>query len=91
MIYSVGIRLKYERAFAAGPVRKLGKSVDQRGDYAGGFVFRTAEDARRFLDEKGLTGTHMIVGVRADWVEDTEEAAGQPYRRLTRDAELVKL
>ncbi len=92
MIYAVGIRLKYERAFAAGPVTKLGKGTDASGNpYPGGFVFLTVADAARFLAERGLEGTHMIVGVRADWDRDTEEAAGQPYRRLVRDAEAVKL
>jgi hypothetical protein len=87
MIYTVGIRLKYERAFAAGPVTKRGKT----GDYNGGYVFRTADEAHKFLAAKGLTGTHMVMGVNADWDSDTEAEAGAPYRRLVRDAAVVKL
>jgi hypothetical protein len=87
MIYTIGIRLKYERAFAAGPVVKLGES----DGYGGGFVFATAADARKFLEGKGLTGTHMVMGVEADWDRDTKAEAGEPYRRLVRDAAVVRL
>ena len=87
MIYAVGVRLRYEQAFSAGPAVKRGMG----GDYAGGFVFRTAEDARTFLAGKGLTGTHMVMGVAADWDTDTEMAPGEPWRRLSRDAMLVRL
>ena len=92
MIYAIGTRLKYERAFAAGPVAKGGRNVGRDGrTYPGGFVFRTAEEARHFLESKGLAGTHMVMGVLADWDADTEEEAGTPYRRLVRDADAVKL
>lgn len=87
MIYTIGIRLKYERAFAAGPVVKLGADHD----YSGGFVFATAADARKFLEAKGLTGTHIVMGVDADWDRDTKAEAGEPWRRLLRDAAVVKL
>lgn len=87
MIYTVGIRLKYERAFAAGKPPKRGAD----SNYGGGFVFRTPEDAVAFLADKGLSGTHMVIGVLADWERDTALAAGEVFRRLTRDAELVKL
>ena len=87
MIYTIGIRLKYERAFAAGPVVKLGMS----GDYGGGFVFATADEARKFLEAKGLTGTHIVMGVEADWNRDTKAEPGEPYRRLVRDATVVRL
>lgn len=92
MIYTVGIRLKYERAFAAGPVTKRGRGRNPDGSaYPGGFAFASADDARRFLSSKGLTGTHMVIGLDADWDRDTEAEAGQPYRRLLRDAPAVKL
>jgi hypothetical protein len=92
MIYSIGIRLKYERAFAAAAARKEGRRVNPDGTpYPGGFVFRTADDARRFLAEKGLTGTHMVMGVNADWDRDAEAELNRPYRRLIADADLVKL
>jgi hypothetical protein len=92
MIYTIGIRLKYERAFTAGPVVKRGRGKNSDGTpYPGGFVFATAEDAKRFLASKGLTGTHTVMGALADWDRDTATQDGEPYRRLTRDAELVKL
>ena len=87
MIYTIGIRLKYERAFAAGPVVKLGGN----DAYSGGFVFATAADAGKFLEGKGLTGTHMVMGVDADWNRDTKAEPGESYRRLVRDAAVVKL
>jgi hypothetical protein len=92
MIYTVGRRLKYERAFAAGPVAKRGRGMNADGTmYPGGSVFLTADEARRFLATKGLSGTHMVMGVMADWDKDTEDAAGMPYRRLTRDAPVSRL
>ena len=92
MIYTIGLRLKYERAFSSGPVIKRGRGADADGrDYPGGFVFQAPDDAHRFLASKGLTATHLILGVNADWESDTEMVAGEAYRRLIRDAELVKL
>ena len=92
MIYTIGIRLKYERAFAAGPVVKLGTGVRPDGKpYAGGFAFETIDEARRFLASKGLTGTHMVMGVLADWDADTAVHEGRTYRHLIRDATVVKL
>ncbi len=92
MIYTIGIRLKYERAFAAGPVVKRGRGNNPDGTlYLGGFAFETAEDARHFLVSKGLTGTHMVMGVLADWERDTDIRDGKPYRHLLRDADVMKL
>jgi hypothetical protein len=93
MIYSVGLNIRYGPALASGQkVIKQGRGVDAKGKpYPGGFVFETVEDARRFLDAKGLAATHTIFGVLADWDRDTEEAPGEPFRRLTRDAEVVRL
>jgi hypothetical protein len=92
MIYTIGIRMKYERAFAAGPVVKRGRSENSDGTlYLGGFAFETADEARRFLALKGLTGTHIVMGMLADWDRDTAIHDGKPYRHVVRDAELVKL
>jgi len=92
MIYTIGIRLKYERAFAAGTAMKRGPGKNPDGtDYPGGFAFATAEDAKAFLTAKGLTGTHMVMGVLADWDRDTAAHEGQPFRDLLRDADVVKL
>lgn len=92
MIYTVGIRLKYEREFAKGRVMKRGRGPNPDGtQYLGGFAFASAEDARRFLASKGLTGTHLVMGMIADWERDTALSEGNPYRHLLRDAEVVKL
>jgi len=92
MIYTVGRRLKYERAFAAGPVLKRGRGPNPDGTtYSGGFAFLTADDAARFLAGKGLSGTHIVMGLEADWARDTEAVAGAPFHRLLRDAPVVKL
>ena len=92
MIYTIGIRLKYERAFAAGPVIKRSRGRNPDGsEYPGGFAFATVDDARRYLAAKGLKGTHLVMGLDADWDRDTATEAGQPYRRLIRDAVAVRL
>jgi hypothetical protein len=92
MIYTIGIRLKYERAFAEGRARKRGRGMNPDGkEYLGGFAFRTSEDARAFLAARGLSGTHMVMGMLADWENDTAPRDGETHRYLLRDAELVKL
>lgn len=92
MIYTVGRRLKYERAFAAGPVMKRGRGANPDGTiYPGGFAFLTADEARGFLAGKGLGGTHMVMGLVADWEKDTATAEGKPYRLLLRDVPVVRL
>ena len=93
MIYCVGLRLKYERAFAAAdPVVKLGRGTGSDGrPYPGGWVWRTVADAKRFLATQGLDATHDIYGVLADWERDTHMLAGDHTRRLIRNAEVVRL
>ncbi len=89
MIYCVGQRLVYERAFSTQPmVVKEGR----RGDnYPGGWVFRTPADAQAFLAQKGLTFTHAVYGVVADWETGTEQLDGEPYRRLIKASQVVRL
>lgn len=89
MIYCIGLTERYEAALA-GPVppMKRGAAV---GDYAGGWVWATPEEARRFIAVNGLTATHSVYGVRADWAKDTVARPGEPYRRLARDAEVTRL
>ncbi len=68
MIYTIGIRLKYERAFAAGPVVKLGSGVGPDGKpLCRRLCLRDDRRGPPFLASKGLTGTHMVMGVLADW------------------------
>jgi hypothetical protein len=92
MIYTIGIRLKYERAFREGRARKRGRGQNPDGTiYPGGFAFASRDEAQRFLESKGLAGTHMVMGVVADWNRDTASHEGAPYRHLLHDADLVKL
>jgi len=93
MIYCIGLRMKYERAFAApGPVIKLGRGVGSDGrQYPGGRVWPTAADAKRFLAGKGLDATHDVYGVLAEWESDTVTDEADQTRRLVRNAAVVRL
>src|SRR5690554_6526132 len=93
MIYSIGLKLKYEQAFATRrPVMKLGRGIGSDGKpYPGGWVWRTVDDARRFLAEQGLEATHGVYGILADWDRDAELLPGDQTKRLIRDAEVVRL
>ena len=93
MIYCIGRRPEYEQAFARGaPVMKRGQGIDSDGrEYPGGWVWRSAEEARRFIAANGLNATHDVFGVLADWEHDTNASQGGNARRLTRDAALVRL
>ena len=61
------------------------------GDYAGGWVWETPEAARHFIAINGLAATHAVYGVKADWAKDTIIRPDEPYRRLARDAQVVRL
>ncbi|MEX0853448.1 MAG: hypothetical protein WD036_09245 [Bauldia sp.] len=93
MIYCIGRRFEYERALAGpAPVTKRGRGVDRDGrPYPGGWVWQDVEGARRFIAANGLTATHSVYGVEADWERDTEAGRGGEARRLARDAEVVRL
>jgi hypothetical protein len=92
MIYCIGMRMKYEQAFAAGPVVKQGRGADATGrPYPGGWVWQTVEEAERFIAANGLTATHDVYGVLADWRADTEPGSGNGANRLIRDAGVVRL
>ena len=83
MIYCIGLTARYEAALAgpSTPIKRGGGA-----DYAGGWVWDTVTGAERFIAMNGLTATHSVYGLEADWERDTEAVAGQPYRRLKRDA-----
>jgi hypothetical protein len=93
MIYCIGLRMRYEPALAGPtPTIKRGSGVDADGrSYPGGWVWRSAGEARRYLTANGLAATHDVYGVRADWTRDTAPVPGEAGRRLVRDAEVVKL
>jgi hypothetical protein len=89
MIFCIGQRLVYERAFAAEPrVVKEGRSPE---GYPGGWVWQTREAAQEFLARNGLNFTHDVYGVIAEWETGTEQLAGEAYRRLLKPAEVVRL
>jgi hypothetical protein len=89
VIYCIGLTERYEAALS-GPVAPMKRGA-AAGDYAGGWVWATPEEAHRFIAIKGLTATHSVYGVKADWATDTVARPGEPYRRLARDAEVTRL
>ena len=88
MIYCIGLTARYEAAFTGptAPVKRGGGA-----DYAGGWVWQTVAGAERFIAVNGLTATHSVYGLGADWDRDTEAVAGQPYRRLLHDAAVSRI
>ncbi len=88
MIYCIGLTARYEAAFAgpSAPIERGGGA-----DYAGGWVWQTVAEAERFIALNGLTVTHSVYGLDADWEQDTEAVEGQSYRRLKRDAAVVRV
>lgn len=88
MIYCIGLTVRYEAALAgaATPVKRGGDA-----GYAGGWVWETAADAWRFIAANGLTFTHSVYGLGADWERDTATVDGHSYRRLLRDAPILRL
>ena len=88
MIFCIGLTARYEAALA-GPTAPVKRGSDR--DYAGGWVWDTVAEAERFIAMNGLTATHSVYGLKAAWDVDTEAVPGQPYRRLRRDAEVLRL
>ena len=92
MIYTVGLIAKYEAALDKRGAVKRGphRRADGRDD-PGGWVWRTAEEARAYLAARGSLDVRRVYGVMADWGADTCEVAGEPTRCLKRDALVVRL
>jgi hypothetical protein len=88
VIFCIGLTRDYEAAIEAGPPWNLKQG--RRPGYPGGAVFPTPEAARAFLAANNGAG-RSIYGVAADWATDTEQLPGEPFRRLLRDAPLVRL
>ena len=93
MIYTVGSREHYLKAFRdhGGRLLKVGEGQYQGGPYNGGGVWETESDARAFLRSQNLSEIFEVFGVIADWESDTKNFEGEPFRRLTRNAEMVDL
>ena len=88
MIYCIGLTVRYEAALS-GPARPIKRGG--AADYAGGWVWQTIAEAKRFIVVNGLTATHSVYGVQAAWESDTEAVPGQTYRRLMLDAAVTRL
>lgn len=91
MIYTAGFAAIYEQSFRdLAPTHPKKKGRD--GDYPGGSVWRTREDAQRYLDEAGQAATYRVYGVDADWDTDTEPSRSSgPWHDLLRSAWLNRL
>lgn len=71
MLYTVGHRENYLRAISESPngiIQKTGKHAG----YGGGIVFKSYEDASRFMNKDSTPKTWCIWGLIANWETDTE-------------------
>lgn len=100
--YTIGRTASYDRALEehGEPVIKMGRNEYE--GYGGGWVWRTAEDARRFIDD-GLVWQHCDVtpapnefsvyelALPSSWQECCSDApASDGVHRLWRDSVIVK-
>jgi len=83
MIYTVGHKKTYLDAMRqSGTILKMSKTAD----YEGGWVFRTQQEAEKFIADGCFDKGYTVFGLRADWEKDTD---GDLY--LLTDAEIVVL
>lgn len=94
MVFTIGHRLTYQegldvrgKQFYKRGARKPG--ADFPDGYSGGYVFRTAEDAQRLIDEKYPGKGMAVFGLKARWEKDTTPAKDGWWHNLTRDARIV--
>lgn len=92
MIFTYGRTKNYERGIdeLGSGFKKLGKCILEGAPYGGGGVWKTAEEAREYLRREGLSD-FSVYAVMAGWEADTEQLPGEPYRRLLRDAQIVRI
>jgi hypothetical protein len=91
MIYCIGERARYEAKLAGRPVYKLGRGFRDGSFYEGGSVWQTEEDARAFIVRNKLQDSRAVYGVLADWEADTLQVPREPYRRLVKKSQIVRL
>ncbi len=85
-IYTIGHRATYEAALEQyGHLIKLGR----REDYLGGYAFKTAEEARRRIDEAYPNANYTIWTVDAEWDRDTYPAPDGWWRYLRVDCSIT--
>ena len=84
MIYTLGHKSSYEEYFRLykDETRKKGREED----YPGGSVWKTIEDAEKFLKPG-----YEVYGVLADWEKDTVLSNDGDWNDLLIDAQLVVL
>ena len=103
MIYTMGHKEFYDKGLQeekelGNPFKKLGRTIDHqysdghRGYYRGGSVWKTEEEARKYLESKSsLLTNYDVYGVLADWEKDTEESKEHPWRDLLRTSQIVDI
>jgi hypothetical protein len=92
MIYTVGLVELYEPAIDAGRAIKLGPHTRPDGTAdPGGWVWRTAGEARAYLKYRRSLDIRRVYGVMADWDADARHVDGEPTRCLSRNALVVRV
>lgn len=84
MIYTVGHKASYDRY-----LREQGPQCYKRGprgDYPGGSVWRTVEEAEHHAPEG-----YAVYGVIADWELDTTPSSRGDWHDLLHDARIVSV
>jgi hypothetical protein len=92
VIYCIGDRARYEAKLATGePLFKAGRGMRNMFYYEGGSVWQAAEDARAFIIRNNLEASRAVYGVLADWETDTLQVPREPFRRLVKTSQIVRL
>jgi len=91
MIYCYGLRVKYDAKLESGkPFYKIGRGFHDFSFHHGGAVWKTPAEVRDHLLKNGIEG-RGIYDVLADWETDTVQIDDEPYRRLLKSAQVVRL
>lgn len=92
MIYTVGHRASYEQGILEtnNQLHKKGPYVTEDKQYDGGSVWQDAAQAEAYLHRHSLAD-YAVYGLIADWDTDTKQLPNEEWRRLQRDALIVKL
>jgi len=90
LIFTIGYREHYDKYFRDSiPEDKVPVKLGRGGGYQGGCVWRTSEEAQKYLDDRNMHD-YSVYGVEADWDKDTEPS-NAPFNNLIRNAILVEL
>lgn len=89
MLYTVGRADLYDPQMRAGVAVKLGRRTVDGVVKHGGWVWQSADDARRFLTKRAGDEPRKVYVVLAEWHLDTYDASGEPTRCLLRDAHII--